>query len=183
MNILFGIAAALAIRADARCVAPNPCFDVVLRVSSCKPLKKSNLLIAREIRRTATACDSTDGESEPYEVRTSSIPRKFVVPDCASYQNGATVLAREQKPCCDTIPATVECMLDVPLLTHPGPYCEGTPLNLDGIVGDRKEEKAIVNGEVLAKGDRFRGGTVIDISPNGLSLNCGGRKIVLGLER
>ena len=56
-------------------------------------------------------------------------------------------------------------------------------MELSGILGSGKNLKAMINGQILGKGDKLGSATVTDISPNEVMLNDGSKDIVLKLEQ
>lgn len=55
-------------------------------------------------------------------------------------------------------------------------------MELSGILGSGKNLKAMINGEVVGKGDKIGSTTVVDILPDRVTLNDGSKDIVLRME-
>ncbi len=56
-------------------------------------------------------------------------------------------------------------------------------MELSGILGSGKNLKAMINGQILGKGDKLGSATVTDIAPDRVTLNDGTKNIVLKLEQ
>ncbi|MCX5679075.1 MAG: hypothetical protein NTZ95_00090 [Candidatus Omnitrophica bacterium] len=56
-------------------------------------------------------------------------------------------------------------------------------MELSGILGSGKNLKAMINGQILGKGDKLGSAIVTDIAPDRVTLNDGSKDIVLKLEQ
>ena len=56
-------------------------------------------------------------------------------------------------------------------------------MELSGILGSGKNLKAMINGQIVGKGDKLGSNTVADIAVDRVTLNDGTRDIVLKLEQ
>lgn len=56
-------------------------------------------------------------------------------------------------------------------------------LKVEGIIWDKNNPMAMVNGHVLKKGDNFKGNVVVDIKENSVILNDGNRDLELKIGK
>jgi hypothetical protein len=56
-------------------------------------------------------------------------------------------------------------------------------MELSGILGSGKSLKAMINGQILGKGDKLGSATVTDIAQDRVTLNDGSKDIILKLEQ